>query len=81
MTPEQRAEHLKHSNDMAIINDTIAEEGESHVNFFFFFSLSHLFFVSMNRLSIEMNMLIYTLYVLLMLIMNFTSLMVDIHIQ
>jgi len=31
MTPEQRAEHLKHSNDMATANDTMAEEGESRV--------------------------------------------------
>jgi hypothetical protein len=31
MTPEQRAEHLKHAMDMAVANDTIAEEGESTV--------------------------------------------------
>ncbi|CAF3198045.1 unnamed protein product [Rotaria socialis] len=31
MTPEQRAEHLKHALDMATANDTIAEEGESRV--------------------------------------------------
>lgn len=31
MTPEQRAEHLKHAMDMATANDTIAEEGESRV--------------------------------------------------
>ncbi|CAF0902421.1 unnamed protein product [Adineta steineri] len=31
MTPEQRAEHLKHAMDMATANDTIAEEGESEV--------------------------------------------------
>jgi hypothetical protein len=80
MTPEQRAEHLKHSNDMATINDTIAEEGESHVSLLKFFFLI-ITFILINRLSIEMNMLIYTLYVLLMLIMNFTNLMVDIHIQ
>ena len=33
MTPEQRAEHLKHAMDMATANDTIAEEGESRVCF------------------------------------------------
>jgi hypothetical protein len=32
MTPEQRAEHLKHAMDMATANDTMAEEGESRVN-------------------------------------------------
>jgi hypothetical protein len=39
MTPEQRAEHLKHAMDMATANDTIAEEGESRVGFInlFFF--------------------------------------------
>jgi len=31
MTPEQRAEHLKHAMDMATANDEIAEEGESRV--------------------------------------------------
>jgi len=31
MTPEQRAEHLKHAVDMATANDAIAEEGESRV--------------------------------------------------
>jgi hypothetical protein len=31
MTPEQRAEHLKHAMDMAAANDAIAEEGESRV--------------------------------------------------
>jgi len=31
MTPEQRAEHLKHAMDMAEANDTIAEEGDSNV--------------------------------------------------
>ncbi|CAF0872496.1 unnamed protein product [Rotaria sp. Silwood1] len=31
MTPEQRAEHLKHALDMATANDMIAEEGDSHV--------------------------------------------------
>jgi ubiquitin carboxyl-terminal hydrolase L3 len=31
MTPEQRAEHLKHAMDMATANDTMAEEGESRV--------------------------------------------------
>jgi ubiquitin carboxyl-terminal hydrolase L3 len=31
MTPEQRAEHLKHAMDMATANDNIAEEGESRV--------------------------------------------------
>ncbi|CAF2502332.1 unnamed protein product [Rotaria sp. Silwood2] len=31
MTPEQRAEHLKHALDMATANDTIAEEGDSDV--------------------------------------------------
>jgi len=31
MTPEQRAEHLKHALDMASANDEIAEEGESRV--------------------------------------------------
>jgi len=31
MTPEQRAEHLKHALDMASANDEIAEEGESKV--------------------------------------------------
>ena len=31
MTPEQRAEHLKHAMDMATANDAIAEEGESRV--------------------------------------------------
>ena len=34
MTPEQRAEHLKHAMDMATANDTIAEEGESRVRTF-----------------------------------------------
>jgi len=34
MTPEQRAEHLKHAIDMAAANDTIAEEGESRVRIF-----------------------------------------------
>jgi len=33
MTPEQRAEHLKHALDMATANDTIAEQGESRVSF------------------------------------------------
>jgi hypothetical protein len=33
MTPEQRAEHLKHAMDMATANDAIAEEGESRVGF------------------------------------------------
>jgi len=32
MTPEQRAEHLKHAADMATANDEIAEEGESRVS-------------------------------------------------
>lgn len=32
MTPEQRAEHLKHAMDMATANDASAEEGESRVN-------------------------------------------------
>lgn len=43
MTPEQRAEHLKHAMDMATANDTIAEEGESRVITFFrrnFFGIS-----------------------------------------
>ena len=31
MTPEQRAEHLKHAMDMATVNDESAEEGESRV--------------------------------------------------
>jgi ubiquitin carboxyl-terminal hydrolase L3 len=31
MTPEQRAEHLKHAMDMAAANDASAEEGESRV--------------------------------------------------
>lgn len=31
MTPEQRAEHLKHAMDMATVNDASAEEGESEV--------------------------------------------------
>lgn len=31
MTPEQRAEHLKHSFDIATINDNVAEEGDSNV--------------------------------------------------
>lgn len=31
MTPEQRAEHLKHAMDMATANDVIAEEGESRI--------------------------------------------------
>jgi hypothetical protein len=34
MTPEQRAEHLKHAMDMATANDAIAEEGESRVSVF-----------------------------------------------
>jgi len=33
MTPEQRAERLKHTLDMATANDTIAEQGESRVSF------------------------------------------------
>jgi hypothetical protein len=33
MSPEQRAEHLKHAMDMATANDIIAEEGESRVCF------------------------------------------------
>jgi hypothetical protein len=78
MTPEQRAEHLKHSNDMATVNDTIAEEGESHVSLLKLFFIS---FVFINRLLIEMNALIYILYVLLMLTMNFMNSMVDIHTQ
>ncbi len=41
MTPEQRAEHLKHAMDMASANDTIAEEGESRVR-----KLIKIFFIS-----------------------------------